>query len=360
MQSANENGVATSYGHDMVNRLTAANAAVGTDYGFGYDNAGNLTRSVAGTATTTHAYNGANQRCWSFAGSATSSCGTVPAGAVTSSYDGAGNLTGTSAGYALVYNSRNQATSITHPGGAAVPMGYADADNTERVSAGSADFVNGPLGVTARTEGSATTYYTRAPSGQILDERLAGGATYYHLTDGQHNVRTLFTKAGTAAARYAYTPYGDEVAQTQPDQAVHDGNPWRFAAGYPDIEGDLFYHFGARYYNRSGNWSQQDSFVGQVANPNSVNRYLYAGGDPVDFTDPTGHFSFTELFGGISGLIGGGIEVALGVATYIDAFSAEATLITYFAGIATGGVLIAFGVGVGVVGGVLIYDAFTS
>lgn len=192
-------------------------------------------------------------------------------------------------GIAFSYNSRNQATSITHPGVAAVPMSYADVDNTERVSAGGADFVNGPLGVTARTAAGATTYYTRAPSGQILAERTPGGGTYYYFIDGSSNVRGLFTKAGAVAARYSYTPYGEEVAQAQPDPAVHDANPWRLAAGYFDIEGDAFYHFGARYYNRSGSWTQQDSYPGQVINPNSVNRYLYARADPVDFVDRSGH-----------------------------------------------------------------------
>jgi RHS repeat-associated protein len=350
-QSATENGVTTSYGHDGLNRLSSANAATGTDYSFGYDAASNLTRSVAGTATTTYAYSAANQRCWSFAGSATSACGTVPAGAITSDYDGAGNLTATSSGYALAYNSRNQATSITHPGSPAVPMSYADADNTERTSAGAADFVNGPLGVTARTVGAGTTYYTRAPSGQLLAERTPGGATYYYLIDGSSNVRTLFTKTATVAARYAYTPYGEEVAQAQPDAAVHDGNPWRFAAGYLDIEG--FYHFGARYYNRGGNWAQQDSHSGQVANPNSVNRYLYAGGDPITNIDPTGHDVITDIFGAIDTaftvfIYPSVLSIGLGVASI--GFGAELGGYALAAGLLGGIPLIAAGIAIAVFG----------
>ena len=65
-------------------------------------------------------------------------------------------------------------------------------------------------------------------------------------------------------------------------------NPWRFAAGYFDSSTGL-YKFGTRYYNPGfGRWSQQDPVRGQLKDPTSLNRYLYAGDDPVNLVDPSG------------------------------------------------------------------------
>src|SRR5260370_6932819 len=81
-------------------------------------------------------------------------------------------------------------------------------------------------------------------------------------------------------------------------------HPWRFAAGYFD-SGTGLYKFGTRYYNPGfGRWSQQDPLRGHLDDPTSLNRYLYAGDDPVNFTDPSGRdltrclLALVEFFGG--------------------------------------------------------------
>jgi len=68
-------------------------------------------------------------------------------------------------------------------------------------------------------------------------------------------------------------------------------NPWRFAGGYFDSSTGL-YKFGTRYYNPGfGRWSQQDPVRSQLNDPTSLNRYVYASDDPVNFTDPSGRIS---------------------------------------------------------------------
>lgn len=57
--------------------------------------------------------------------------------------------------------------------------------------------------------------------------------------------------------------------------------------------------FGTRYYDPSvGRWTQRDP-SGQDANP-----YSYVGGDPVNFTDPTGHVRFGDVLGSIADVSG--------------------------------------------------------
>ncbi len=88
---------------------------------------------------------------------------------------------------------------------------------------------------------------------------------------------------GTLLAVYQYDPYGNLTSSTG-----SVANPWRFAAGYFDSSTGL-YKFGTRYYNPGfGRWSQQDPVRGNLADPTSLNRYLYVSDDPVNRTDPSG------------------------------------------------------------------------
>jgi RHS repeat-associated protein len=88
---------------------------------------------------------------------------------------------------------------------------------------------------------------------------------------------------GTLVSTYQYDPYGNLLSSTG-----SVANPWRFAGGYFDSSTGL-YKYGTRYYNPGfGRWSQQDPLRGHLDDPTSLNRYLYAGDDPVNFTDPSG------------------------------------------------------------------------
>jgi uncharacterized protein RhaS with RHS repeats len=76
--------------------------------------------------------------------------------------------------------------------------------------------------------------------------------------------------------------------------------------------------FGTRYYDPSvGRWTQQDALAGSIDDPSTVNRYVYAGCDPVNFVDSEGlrrnrkGFSNAESCA-IAGAIGGNIGTGLG------------------------------------------------
>ena len=66
------------------------------------------------------------------------------------------------------------------------------------------------------------------------------------------------------------------------------------------------------YYNPDlGRWTQQDPVAGSLGNPDTLNRYLYVGDDPVNETDPSGNASWW-CAAALSGIV-------LGVVTYIQA-----------------------------------------
>lgn len=49
-------------------------------------------------------------------------------------------------------------------------------------------------------------------------------------------------------------------------------------------------HVGARYYDPlAGRFVQADTWLGEIGRPQSLNRYNYCEGDPINGVDPTGH-----------------------------------------------------------------------
>jgi RHS repeat-associated protein len=287
-----KDGNTTTYQYDQLNRLTDAatknsGGTTTSHYVYGYDGNSNLTSQTIGVSsptTTTFHYDAANELCWKATSGTSSNC-TPPTGGTKYTYDANGNWTG-GGGWTLGYNSKNQTTSITKPGGSAVAMTYAGAGQDQRVSAGSSSIVNNELGV-ASTD---STYYTRDNTGSLVSLRTASN-TYYPLFDGLGSVVALTDSSGNMTGSgftYKYDPYGQ---QTNTTPGGYPSNPWTFAGihGYYNDATTGLYKAGARYYTNGpgDHWTQRDQVVGFL-NPNSWNPYSYAGGSPTSFLDPTG------------------------------------------------------------------------
>jgi RHS repeat-associated protein len=295
-------GVTMSYSYDALSRLTGASG--GQSYTYGYDNNGNLTNDNA----VTQAFNGANELCWSYAGSSSNTCSSPPAGSTKYSYDADGQETGNSAGLSFSYDPKNHTTSVTPPGGQALNMTYSGAIQTERITAGSTSFTYNVLGCGGASTGtSGNTAYTRDNKGQLLEERLPSGTSYtpyYYLFDGLGSVVGLTDGSGTLQNSYTYGPYGEKRSWTE-----NVSNPWHFAGGYLDASTGL-YKFGMRYYDPSiGRWTQEDSHPGPQP-------YAYASNDPTNHVDPSGaqdinwsevlqHCGMGGLFGMAVGFVAG-------------------------------------------------------
>ncbi|MER7057961.1 RHS repeat-associated core domain-containing protein, partial [Streptomyces sp. NPDC000351] len=125
----------------------------------------------------------------------------------------------------------------------------------------------------------------REPAG-TLNSMTTGGKSYYYLTDATGNVLGLVDDAGKRTHTYAYGPTGLPRGTTA--EAVPQ--PYRYAGAYADPTG--LYKMGHRYYDSTlGRFTQPDP-SGQETNP-----YLYAAGDPVNNTDPSGLFSLGDAIG---------------------------------------------------------------
>jgi RHS repeat-associated protein len=86
-------------------------------------------------------------------------------------------------------------------------------------------------------------------------------------------------------------PFGDQL-NSYPDQyapaTADDSAPLYFTGKERDAESGLDY-FPMRYYGSAmGRWMSPDPLGGNVANPQSLNRYQYVFNNPLRFTDSTG------------------------------------------------------------------------
>ncbi|MFW6154174.1 MAG: RHS repeat-associated core domain-containing protein [Planctomycetota bacterium] len=118
------------------------------------------------------------------------------------------------------------------------------------------------------------------------------------LADGHGSTRLLADAAGITQAIYAYTAYGVELdvdAVVLSDPAIWTTD-LRFSGDWSDVQSTGLQYLRERYYDcEMGRFLVADRYPGSRQNPQSLHKYLYCHGDPVNHVDPTGLFE--QLFG---------------------------------------------------------------
>ena len=171
-----------------------------------------------------------------------------------------------------------------------------------------------------RISQTATTYSGGSPQST---ETLSFGQ------DGHGSTRVLLDAAGAiatvAGARqlFHYDAYGNPLG-FDPAAAATD---FLYSGEQTDSTG--LQYLRARYYNpATGRFNRLDPFAGDTQDPQSLHKYLYAHGDPVNGVDPTGEFF--SLVGIIAGIGMACLEYAMpgpfdyvksGVQALVDAYS---------------------------------------
>ena len=73
------------------------------------------------------------------------------------------------------------------------------------------------------------------------------------------------------------------------EQIIGMGDRYSFTGQEKDSETELMY-YGARYYSPIlGRFTQPDTLLQNVYDPQLLNRYSYARNNPLKYTDPSGH-----------------------------------------------------------------------
>jgi RHS repeat-associated protein len=316
-------GRVVKYTYDALNRVTEESitdpTAVDRVIDYTYDATGNiLTKndSVAGLTTDTY---DANDRLTQE---------TTPAGTTSFTYDGAGNMLSrvTDAVDQVLYhwNAKGQfaGADITTPAGTShVTYGYdADGNRVSETVDGTetrlALDVNAPFTQVAAVYKPDGTVLTSYVYGDGPISQTQGGQVHYYVTDALGSVRALTDATGAVTDRFTYDAYGSLLRHTgTTTSSVLFAGQW-----YDPVTGLV--NLRARQYDPAlGRFISVDPASPNRSDTQSLDRYTYTRGNPVDRIDPSGRQDLGDVAAaiaitGILASIGGYAGITGGVLFY--------------------------------------------
>jgi RHS repeat-associated protein len=261
-----EGNTVIQYEYDKLYRLTEANYSDGSYYHYTYDRVGNrLSRSTA-QGTIYYTYDDANRM--------------LTAGGVTYTWDDNGNLL--SDGYiTYTYDAANRLVGTSGSGTTATAYVYNGlGDKIEQWQDLQATRftldLNAPL-TQVLSDGPNTYLYGAGRIGEIN-----GQAREYYFTDALGSVRQLINST-SLTLNQSYEPYGTMLASQGSGESRYG-----FAGEWTEESGLVYLR--ARYYApKTGRFISKDVWPGDAKRPVSYNAWLYGYGNPIIYTDPSGH-----------------------------------------------------------------------
>jgi RHS repeat-associated protein len=146
-------------------------------------------------------------------------------------------------------------------------------------------------GIYERQGAAYTSYYEGG--GLRRSGYSSNNGVFYMLSDHLKSTSALVARNGVLNVKYFYFPYGARRGVPFNTITAKHFTGQYHETSLPGGEGLSFYN--ARWYDpKLGSFLSADSIVPAPLDPQSLNRYAYAGGNPLRFSDPSGH---TKLCG---------------------------------------------------------------
>jgi len=263
-----------TFTYDALNRLGSAQAAGGsngtyTQRSYVYTSAGNIS-SFEGAAL------GANDAAHKHAV-------THVAGAQRYWYDANGNATrrvNGSQDITLVYDAENHVTSITGSGVNATYVYDGDGKRVKATVGGTTTVYIGNY--YERDNGTTVRKYYYA--GAVRVAMRTGGNTFYLLNDHLTSTAITTNSSGARLTELLYFAYGCARYDAGGQMTLYRYTGQRIETGTG------LYDYGARWYDPViGRFLAADSIVPNPGDSQSLNRYMYVLGNPLKYSDPSGH-----------------------------------------------------------------------
>ena len=294
-------GGVTTFSYDDAGRLTGVARPNGVNATRTYDNDSRLSNLSEGSISTISLTRDAkgqitnairNVPVTASSTNLTNNSSTVDAASQLSgaSYDAMGRLT-SDGSYSYVWNLASQLTSFTTASGSTAATYDAIGNRLSKTSAGSATHAytwNYALGLPSisieQQAGSDSLYYIHNPDGVLLYsiDATTDARNFYHY-DEMGNTVFVSNDAGNVVASYAYSPFGQLMAET----GVLD-NPFTWQGQFGIMtEDDGLYYIRARYYDaNAGRFISRDPI--RSSKPMKINPYQYALNNTLSFVDVSG------------------------------------------------------------------------
>ncbi|HEX8535333.1 MAG TPA: RHS repeat-associated core domain-containing protein [Allosphingosinicella sp.] len=272
------NGAATSYGYDAALRLSQiahSGTSQNVTFTYGYNPAGQIVSRES------------NNDPYSYSGDSAGTTSTRANGlnqlqsrnGATVGHDAKGNtLNDPSFGYSYGHSSENQLTSV---GGSGWSLGLSYDPLDRLYQAGSTRFLHDGTDLIAEYN-SFNMLQRRFVHGPGVDEPLVwyegtgtGDRRFLH-ADERGSIVAVSNGSGTVTNINRYDEYR-VPASTNVGRFQYTGQKWIGEIGRYDYKARMYWPGGGRF--------MQPDPIGYGS---GVNMYAYVGGDPVNFTDPTG------------------------------------------------------------------------
>ena len=149
---------------------------------------------------------------------------------------------------------------------------------------------DGELTAQGGSSPASSTYY-ETQGGAMAVRRVgypADNGIFYILSDHLGSTSLILAQDGTVVKQDYYYPYGGNRGTPYSEVTTRRFTGQYHEAGLPGGEGLSFYN--ARWYDpQLGRFISADTIVPVPFEPQSLNRFSYTLGNPINYSDPTGH-----------------------------------------------------------------------
>lgn len=119
---------------------------------------------------------------------------------------------------------------------------------------------------------------------------------YYMHTDHLGSTVLITDQSGLVVETNDYFPFGS--GRIEEDGGAGVKNDKKYTGQEKDLESGLYY-YNARYYQPDlGRFASQDILDGEIAKPQSLNKYAYTVNNPIKYVDPSGETPY-EFYTGL-------------------------------------------------------------
>ncbi len=119
----------------------------------------------------------------------------------------------------------------------------------------------------------------------ITAEKIA----YFH-HDNLGSTRLMTDSTGNVVMDQDYMPFGGDLPEVGQTEVLDEEAEGYKYTGQKEVASIGLYYYGARYYDpKIGRFITEDSWPGEMVNPQSQNLYVYVMNNPLRYVDPTGN-----------------------------------------------------------------------
>ncbi|WP_208324359.1 RHS repeat domain-containing protein, partial [Orenia marismortui] len=113
--------------------------------------------------------------------------------------------------------------------------------------------------------------------------------TYFH-QDNLGSTRLMTDASAKVVMDQDYLPFGGDLARPNQIKIQNDSGESYKYTGQKEVVSIGLYYYGARYYDSEiGRFITEDSYRGELENPQTQHLYVYVTNNALKYTDPTGH-----------------------------------------------------------------------